>query len=69
MELFHSLKATDVFPNKDAFDDAILFIETAEVHAPPWLMEDYACIWFNGNFRKNKWRNYYRPQDDVYYEE
>ncbi len=70
MELFHSLKATDVFPNKDAFDDAILFIETAEVHAPPWLMEDYVRAFGSmGIFERINGVIIGRPQDDVYYEE
>lgn len=70
MELFHSLKATDVFPNKDVFDGAILFIETAEVHAPPWLMEDYVRAFGSmGIFDKINGVIIGRPQDDVYYEE
>ncbi|MBO3079299.1 LD-carboxypeptidase [Mammaliicoccus sciuri] len=70
MELFHSLKATDVFPNKDVFDGAILFIETAEVHAPPWLMEDYVRSFGSmGIFDRINGVIIGRPQDDVYYEE
>lgn len=70
MELFHSLKATDVFPNKDVFDGAILFIETAEVHAPPWLMEDYVRAFGSmGIFDRINGVIIGRPQDDVYYEE
>ncbi|WP_323704325.1 S66 peptidase family protein [Mammaliicoccus sp. Dog046] len=70
MELFHSLKATDVFPDKSAFDGAILFIETAEVHAPPWLMEDYVrAFGAMGIFDRINGVIIGRPQDDVYYEE
>lgn len=70
MELFHSLKATDVFPNKDVFDGAILFIETAEVHAPPWLMEDYVRAFGSmGIFDRINGVIIGRPQDDIYYEE
>ncbi|HAL09815.1 MAG TPA: LD-carboxypeptidase [Staphylococcus sp.] len=70
MELFHSLKATDVFPDKDVFEGAILFIETAEVHAPPWLMEDYVRAFGSmGIFDKINGVIIGRPQDDVYYEE
>ncbi|GGI42403.1 S66 family peptidase [Mammaliicoccus stepanovicii] len=70
MELFHSLKATDVFPDKNVFDGAILFIETAEVHAPPWLMEDYVRAFGSmGIFDKINGVIIGRPHDDVYYEE
>lgn len=70
MELFHSLKATDVFPNKDAFDGAILFVESAEVHAPPWLMEDYVRAFGSmGIFDRINGVIIGRPHDDMYYEE
>lgn len=70
MELFHSLKATEVFPNLEVFDGAILFIETAEVHAPVWLMEDYVRAFGSmGVFDKINGIIIGRPQDDVYYEE
>jgi len=40
MEVLDYLKGTSLFPPLDYFDDAMLFIETAEVFSPPWLIED-----------------------------
>lgn len=40
IEVFNFLKGTSLFPTIDSFDDAILFLETAEVFSPPWLIED-----------------------------
>ena len=40
MEVLDYIKGTSLFPSIDYFDDAILFIETAEVFSPPWLIED-----------------------------
>lgn len=40
MEVMSTLIATPLFPPAEAFDGAILFLETSEVEPPVWLMED-----------------------------
>lgn len=39
-EVLEILKGTPLFPAPSQFDGAILFLETSEVHAPEWLLED-----------------------------
>ncbi|SPT77361.1 microcin immunity protein [Niallia circulans] len=39
-EVLEFLKGTPLFPAHSQFDGAILFLETSEVHAPEWLLED-----------------------------
>lgn len=38
--MFNFLKGTSLFLPIDCFDDAILFLETAEMFSPSWLIED-----------------------------
>ena len=40
LEVLEYIKGTSLFPPADAFDGAVLFLETSEVLAPPWLVED-----------------------------
>ncbi len=40
LEVLNYLRGTSLFPKAAAFDGAILFLETSECQAPPWLVED-----------------------------
>lgn len=40
IEVWNFIKGTALFPPLDYFDGAILFLETAEVFSPAWLIED-----------------------------
>lgn len=40
LEVLNYLRGTSLFPPPDYFDGAILFLETSECQAPPWLVED-----------------------------
>lgn len=40
LEVIEYIKGTDLFPTHDLFNNAILFLETSEVIAPVWLVED-----------------------------
>ncbi|WP_414053234.1 S66 peptidase family protein [Macrococcus equi] len=41
LELMISLRGTEVYPADKDFEGAILFLETSEVIAPAWLIEDF----------------------------
>lgn len=40
LDVIEFIKGTSLFPPVDRFDGAILFLETSEVQAPVWLLED-----------------------------
>ena len=40
MEVIETIKGTSLFPSVEAFDEAVLFLETCEVMPPEWLFED-----------------------------
>lgn len=40
MEVLQTLKGTSLWPEGALFEGAVLFLETSEVEAPPWLFED-----------------------------
>ncbi|WP_411844202.1 S66 peptidase family protein [Salinicoccus sp. HZC-1] len=69
-EVFNNMRGTEIFPDIEVFDGAILFLETSEVHIDPKFFEDYLRAlsvmgifeWVNGVIVG-------RPQDGIYYEE
>ncbi len=69
-ELFGNMRGTELFPDIEAFDDAILFLETSEVHITPDFFEDYLrAMSVMSIFERVNGIIVGRPQDGVYYEE
>lgn len=69
-EVFDSLRGTQVFPELEDFDDAILFFETSEEKPPAWLIECSLRIYgINGILDRIKGMIWGKPQDEAYYEE
>lgn len=69
-EVFNNMRGTELFPEIEAFDDAILFLETSEVHIEPKFFEDYLrAMSVMGIFERINGIILGRPQDGVYYEE
>ena len=70
IEVWNFLKGTSLFPPLDYFDGAILFLETAEVFSPPWLIEDelrgYGAMGILNRINAVFWG---KPMSETYYEE
>lgn len=69
-EVFNNARGTELFPEMEAFDDGILFLETAEVHTEPDALEDHLrALSMMGVFERINGVIVGRPESGVYYEE
>ncbi|UEX89279.1 S66 peptidase family protein [Staphylococcus ratti] len=69
-ESLDKLRGTPYFPEIDSFCDAILFIETSEVHIPAWSFEESLRAWgLMGIFERVRGIIVGRPQDGVFKED
>ena len=69
-ELLGSMRGTGLFPDTSSFNNAILFLETSEVHITPDFFEDYLrALSMMGIFDKINGIIVGRPQDGVHYED
>jgi muramoyltetrapeptide carboxypeptidase LdcA involved in peptidoglycan recycling len=70
IEVLEIAKGTSLFPKADDFDEAILFLETAEVSTPEWLFEDilrgYGAM---GMYDRINGIIFGKPCNEVFYEE
>ncbi len=70
LEVFDSLRGTELFPSIDCFEEAILFLETSEDKPPAWYMEVTLRIYgMNGILSRLRGMIFGKPQDEVFYEE
>ena len=70
IEVIECLKGTSLFPPIDYFDDAILFLETCEEHAPPWLIEDeLRCYGVMGILNQINGIIWGKPMGEMFYKE
>lgn len=70
LEVFDSLRGTELFPSLDCFEEAILFLETSEDKPPAWLLEVALRIYgMNGILNKLNGMIFGKPQDEEFYEE
>jgi muramoyltetrapeptide carboxypeptidase LdcA involved in peptidoglycan recycling len=70
LEVFDSLRGTELFPALDCFEEAILFLETSEDKPPAWLLEVALRIYgMNGILNKLNGMIFGKPQDEEFYEE
>jgi len=70
IEVLDYLKGTSLFPSIDYFDDAILFLETAKVFSPPWLIEDeLRCFGTMGILNRINGIFWGKPMGEVHYGE
>lgn len=69
-EVIETLKGTTLFPDNSVFNEAILFLETSEVQAPSWYLEDglrnYGTM---GVLNLLNGIVFAKPKHDVFYEE
>ncbi|WP_078395247.1 S66 family peptidase [Shouchella patagoniensis] len=69
-DVLQFIKGTSLFPELDQFNETILFLETSEVHCPPWLLEDglrnYGMM---GILNRINGILFAKPQGEFYYEE
>lgn len=69
-ESLDKLRGTTYFPPMDAFNNAILFIETSEVHTPQWSFEESLRTWgLMGVFKRINALIVGRPHDGVHQNE
>lgn len=69
-EVIETLKGTSLFPDLSAFQGAILFLETSEVQAPSWYLEDGLRNYgTTGVLNELSGIVFAKPQHDVFYEE
>lgn len=69
-EVLQFLRGTDLFPEISCFDGAILFLETAEVFPPPWLIEhELRCFGTMGILERINGIFWGKPMGGKYYEE
>ena len=70
IEVLEMAKQTDLWPNPEAFDGAILFLETSEDKVPPMYVEywlrNYGVQGILGRIKGMIWG---KPYDNRYYEE
>lgn len=70
LEVLEYCKGTALFPDIAMFQDAILFLETSEVQAPPWLVEDQLrCYGMMGILQAVKGILWGKPHNEKYYQE
>lgn len=70
LEVFDMLRGTELFPDPDCFDDAILFLETSEEKPPIWFVETAIRIYgMIGILSRLKGMIFGKPQDEEFYEE
>ncbi len=70
LEVLNYLKGTSLFPPVDTFDNTILFLETSECEAPPWLVEDFLRgFGIMGILSRISGMFWGKPQGEVYYKE
>lgn len=70
IEVLEYIKGTSLFPPLNCFDDTILFLETSECLAPPWLIEDeLRCYGIMGILNRISGMFWGKPQGDMYYDE
>lgn len=70
LEVFDSLRGTELFPKVEEFEEAILFLETSEDKPQPWFLEVALRIYgVNGILRRLKGMIIGKPQDEAYYDE
>lgn len=70
LEVISYIRGTSLFPPLESFDNAILFLETSECEAPPWLVEDeLRCLGTMGILGRLSGMFWGKPQGEKYYEE
>lgn len=70
LEVFDMLRGTELFPEDEAFDGAILFLETSEEKPPEWFLECALRVYgINGILDRIHGIVFGKPQDEAYYEE
>lgn len=68
-ESLDKLRGTRYFPQLDLFNEAILFIETSEVHLEPWSFEESLRAWtLMGIFDRIQGLIVGRPHDGIHQE-
>ena len=70
IEVFDSLRGTDLFPSPEDFDHAILFFETSEDEPAPWYIEcalrNYGVTGLLNRVQGIIWG---KPQNETYYDD
>ncbi len=70
VEVFDMLKGTELFPENEAFENAILFFETSEDKPPEWYLEVALRIYgMNGYLDQVSGIIFGKPYEEAYYEE
>ena len=70
LDVLGNLRGTELFPDLNRFEDAILFLETSEEQMDPGMLEDQLRAFaVMGIFDKVNGIIVGRPQDDAYYDE
>ncbi|UTR07682.1 LD-carboxypeptidase [Alkalihalobacillus sp. LMS6] len=69
LDVLEIARGTSLFPEDECFDDAILFLETSEVQAPPWLIEDiFRNYAVRGILQRLNGLVFAKPKGEVHYE-
>lgn len=70
LEIFDSLRGTELFPQGEEFNDAILFLETSEDNPPAWYLEMTLRVYgVNGYLTNLKGMIFGKPYHEMYQEE
>ncbi len=70
IEVLSNLRGTDIWPSYESFDEAILFLETSEVMAEPWLFEDMLrALVTVGTLERTSGIIFGKPYNNKYYQE
>lgn len=70
IEVFDMLRGTELFPEKEAFENAILFFETSEDKPSVWYVEVVLRMFgMNGYLNRVSGIIFGKPYEEVYYEE
>jgi muramoyltetrapeptide carboxypeptidase LdcA involved in peptidoglycan recycling len=70
IEVFDMLRGTELFPDQECFDHAILFLETSEDKPPVWFIEVALRIYgINGILGRIRGVIFGKPQDEELYAE
>ncbi|WP_409229147.1 S66 family peptidase [Gudongella sp. SC589] len=65
-EVLDMLRGTEIFPDREDFEDTILFLETSEEKPPAWLLESSLRSYgVNGIFDRIKGMIWGKPQDET----